>query len=171
MKRVAALPDDQIDTSDIPEIKGQAGWVRVHEHPEHPLHRVLSRLVSIRLPEPDIVLAQRLAQSKGLPYQTYIKSLLHEALEHERLVAEGINVHEATAPTKVEFNDRPANPEIHQRGGRGHVVGYSLGFVLRCQVLLYGRRRLVAIATPLRHSIVRVSEAAPNEMRVHARRP
>src|SRR5437879_9293330 len=54
LKRVAALPDDQIDTSDIPEVKDRAGWVRVHEHPEHPLHRVLSRLLSIRLPEPDI---------------------------------------------------------------------------------------------------------------------
>lgn len=88
LKRVAALPDDQIDTSDIPEAKGRAGWVRVHQHPEHRLHRVLSRLLSIRLPEPDIALAQRLAESKGLPYQTYIKSLLHEALERERVLAE-----------------------------------------------------------------------------------
>jgi hypothetical protein len=59
LKRLAALPDDQIDTSDIPEVKNRAGWVRVHEHPEHPLHRVLSRLLSIRLPEPDIALARR----------------------------------------------------------------------------------------------------------------
>lgn len=88
LKRLASLPDDQIDTSDIPEAKGRAGWVRVHEHPEHPLHRVLSRLLSIRLPEPDIALAQKLARSKGLPYQTYIKSLLHEALERERRFAE-----------------------------------------------------------------------------------
>jgi hypothetical protein len=88
LKRVAATPDDQIDTSDIPEMSGHTGWVRVHEHPEHPLHRVLSRLLSIRLPEPDIALAQELAAAKGLPYQTYIKSLLHEALEHERLLAE-----------------------------------------------------------------------------------
>jgi len=88
LKQVAALPDHQIDTSDIPEVTDRAGWVRVHEHPEHPLHRVLSRLLSIRLPEPDIALAQRLAESKGLPYQTYIKSLLHEALERERTLAE-----------------------------------------------------------------------------------
>ena len=88
LKRVAAMPDDQIDTCDIPETKDKTGWVRVHQHPEHPLHRVLSRLLSIRLPEPDIALAQRLAQSKGLPYQTYIKSLLHEALERERVLAE-----------------------------------------------------------------------------------
>src|SRR5579863_1323078 len=86
LRRLAALPDDKIDTNDIPEVKDRTGWVRVHEHPEHPLHRVLSRLLSIRLPEPDIALAQRLAASKGLPYQTYIKSLLHEALERERLV-------------------------------------------------------------------------------------
>jgi hypothetical protein len=83
LKRLAALPDDRIDTSDIPEVQDRTGWVRVHEHPEHPLHRVLSRLLSIRLPEPDIALAQRLAQSKGLPYQTYIKSVLHQALARE----------------------------------------------------------------------------------------
>lgn len=88
LKRVAGLSDDQIDSSDIPEVKDRAGWVRVHEHPEHRLNRVLSRLLSIRLPEPDIALAQRLAESKGLPYQTYIKSLLHEALERERVSAE-----------------------------------------------------------------------------------
>ena len=88
LKRVAALPDDRIDTSDIPEQKDRPGWVRVHGHPEHPLHRVLSRLLSIRLPEPDIALAQRLAESKGLPYQIYIKSLLHEALERERVLVE-----------------------------------------------------------------------------------
>jgi predicted DNA binding CopG/RHH family protein len=88
LKRLAALPDNQIDTSDIPELEDRAGWVRVHEHPEHPLHRVLSRLLCIRLPEPDIALAQRLAESRGLPYQTYIKSLLHEALERERALAE-----------------------------------------------------------------------------------
>ena len=85
LKDLATLSDDRIDTSDIPESKDREGWVRVHEHPEHPLHRVLSRLLSIRLPEPDIALAQTLAASKGLPYQTYIKSLLHEALERERL--------------------------------------------------------------------------------------
>ena len=88
LKRLAALPEDQIDTSDIPEVKDRAGWVRVHEHPEHPLHRLLSRLLAIRLPEPDIALAQRLAESKGLPYHTYIKGLLHEALERERLLVE-----------------------------------------------------------------------------------
>ena len=88
MKRLAALPDKDIDLSDIPEITNFTGFVRVHQHPEHPLHRVFSRLLSIRIPEPDIALAQKLAATKGLPYQTYIKSVLHEALERERLAAE-----------------------------------------------------------------------------------
>jgi hypothetical protein len=87
LTRATAMPDDRIDTSDIPDLGDRGGWVRVHEHPEHPLHRVLSRLLSIRLPEPDIALAQELARSKGLPYQTYIKSLLHQALQRERGLA------------------------------------------------------------------------------------
>ena len=39
--------------------------------------------VTMRLPVPDIE-AQNLAREKGLPYQTYIKMLLHEALKRER---------------------------------------------------------------------------------------
>jgi predicted DNA binding CopG/RHH family protein len=39
-----------------------------------------SRVVSIRLPENDIDLARQQAAKKGLPYQTYIKSVLHQAL-------------------------------------------------------------------------------------------
>jgi predicted DNA binding CopG/RHH family protein len=39
-----------------------------------------SPVVSLRIPEADIALARKQAQRKGLPYQTYIKSLLHETL-------------------------------------------------------------------------------------------
>lgn len=39
--------------------------------------------VTMRLPVPDIKTAQDLAHQKGLPYQTYIKMLLHEALKKE----------------------------------------------------------------------------------------
>jgi predicted DNA binding CopG/RHH family protein len=42
-----------------------------------------SRAVSIRLPETDLARMRRLATKKGLPYQTYMKSLLHEALDRE----------------------------------------------------------------------------------------
>ena len=47
--------------------------------------RVVSlKTVTMRLPVGDIETAQDLAGRKGLPYQTYIKMLLHEALERER---------------------------------------------------------------------------------------
>ncbi len=42
--------------------------------------RFADRPVTIRLPEADIELARDQAARKGLPYQTYIRSLLHETL-------------------------------------------------------------------------------------------
>ena len=42
------------------------------------------RTVTMRLPVADIESSQSLAHQKGLPYQTYIKRLLHEALKKER---------------------------------------------------------------------------------------
>jgi predicted DNA binding CopG/RHH family protein len=44
------------------------------------LERLATRPVTIRLNEADIELAQKQAKRKGMPYQTYIKSLLHETL-------------------------------------------------------------------------------------------
>lgn len=42
------------------------------------------KTISMRLPVADLETAQKLAATKGLPYQTYIKMVLHEALEKER---------------------------------------------------------------------------------------
>jgi len=39
-----------------------------------------ARVISLRVPKADLALARRQAEQKGLPYQTYIKSLLHETL-------------------------------------------------------------------------------------------
>lgn len=39
-----------------------------------------SRNVTIRMAEADLDLARKQAEEKGLPYQTYVKSVLHEAL-------------------------------------------------------------------------------------------
>jgi predicted DNA binding CopG/RHH family protein len=39
-----------------------------------------SPVVALRIPEADLALARKQAEQKGLPYQTYMKSLLHEAL-------------------------------------------------------------------------------------------
>lgn len=72
---LAALLNEQIDTSDIPEIKSTVGGVRGL------FYRPVTRPVTIRLSAPDVVMARRLSKAKGMPYQTYIKMLLHEALE------------------------------------------------------------------------------------------
>ena len=37
-------------------------------------------VVALRIPGADLALARKQAEKKGLPYQTYIKSLLHETL-------------------------------------------------------------------------------------------
>jgi len=37
-------------------------------------------VVALRIPEVDLNLARKQAEQRGLPYQTYIKSLLHETL-------------------------------------------------------------------------------------------
>jgi len=66
-----------IDTSDIPDLGNTTGWVRGL------MYRPVLRPISIRLPAPDIAAAQKLARKKGVPYQTYIKTLLHEALKRE----------------------------------------------------------------------------------------
>jgi predicted DNA binding CopG/RHH family protein len=39
-----------------------------------------SPVVALRIPETDLALARKQAEEKGLPYQTYIKSVLHETL-------------------------------------------------------------------------------------------
>jgi len=47
--------------------------------------RLETRLVTMRIPVRDLECAQQLAEQKGLPYQTYMKMLLHQALAKERL--------------------------------------------------------------------------------------
>jgi predicted DNA binding CopG/RHH family protein len=76
-ERLEAIRDRDIDTSDIPDLGNTTGWVRGL------MYRPVTRPISIRLPAPDIAMAQQLARKKGMPYQTYIKMLLHDALERE----------------------------------------------------------------------------------------
>ena len=77
LKRLAAMPDDQIDTTDIPELTSFAAGVRGR------FYRPVTQSVTIRLNAPDVEAARQLSKLKGLPYQTYIKGLLHEALVRE----------------------------------------------------------------------------------------
>lgn len=44
---------------------------------------LMNTQISIRIPEADLEKARALAGRKGIPYQTYIKMLLHEALLKE----------------------------------------------------------------------------------------
>jgi predicted DNA binding CopG/RHH family protein len=92
LKRLAAMPDDQIDTSDIPELTSFAGGVRGR------FYRPVTQSVTIRLNAPDVEAARQLSKLKGLPYQTYIKGLLHEALVREA---------KSVAPSK-------SRPEVRQ---------------------------------------------------------
>ncbi len=43
----------------------------------------LSKNITIRMPLADLERARRLLEKKGLGYQTFMKMLLHEALERE----------------------------------------------------------------------------------------
>ncbi|MBI4873193.1 MAG: hypothetical protein HY822_01025 [Acidobacteria bacterium] len=49
-----------------------------------PVVRGATKPVTIRLPIADVEAAQSLAERRGIPYQTYIKTILHQALEQER---------------------------------------------------------------------------------------
>ena len=42
--------------------------------------KAASPAVSLRIPAADLALARKQAEREGLPYQTYIKSLLHQTL-------------------------------------------------------------------------------------------
>lgn len=77
MKEIAAMPDRKIDTSDIPERKDWSDGVRGR------FARPETRLISIRISAEDLEMANRLADARGLPYQTYLKSILHQALVGE----------------------------------------------------------------------------------------
>jgi hypothetical protein len=77
LARVAALPDDQIDTSDIPELTGRTGGIRGL------FARGETQAISIRFNAADILKARLIAERKGLSYQAYIKSALHEAVEKD----------------------------------------------------------------------------------------
>ena len=76
-RKAVAIREKSIDTSDIPDLANTTGWNRGL------MYRPVLRPISIRLPAPDIAAAQKLARKKGIPYQTYLKTLLHEALERE----------------------------------------------------------------------------------------
>ena len=73
LAELAALPDEKIDFSDIPEIRDWSGWVRGK------FYRPVKKSVTVRL-DAD-VLAWLKAQGRG--YQTRINQLLRTAMESQ----------------------------------------------------------------------------------------
>ena len=49
-----------------------------------PVIRGATKPITIRMPLADIEAAQEIAERRGVPYQTFIKGLLHQALARER---------------------------------------------------------------------------------------
>jgi len=49
-----------------------------------PVVRGATKPITIRMPLADIEAAQEIAERRGVPYQTFIKGLLHQALARER---------------------------------------------------------------------------------------
>jgi predicted DNA binding CopG/RHH family protein len=76
-RKAVAIQDKSVDTTDIPDLANTTGWTRGL------MYRPVLQPISIRLAAPDIAAAQKLARKKGIPYQTYIKTLLHDALKRE----------------------------------------------------------------------------------------
>jgi len=62
-----------------------------------PVVRGVTRSTTIRLPITDIETAQQIAEKRGLPYQTYLKGLLHQALDAngKRDRSRGLALHKA----------------------------------------------------------------------------
>jgi predicted DNA binding CopG/RHH family protein len=48
-----------------------------------PVVRGATKPITIRMPVADVEVAREIAERRGVPYQTYIKGLLHKALERE----------------------------------------------------------------------------------------
>lgn len=78
LERLAALPDEAIDTSDIPSL-GEAFWANATRFRERALYRPVKQSTTVRL-DAD-VLQWLKAKCKG--YQTRINAILHEAMMRE----------------------------------------------------------------------------------------
>jgi predicted DNA binding CopG/RHH family protein len=48
-----------------------------------------SKAVSIRIPVDDLERVQAIAKQKGIPYQSYIKELIHKAVQPKSMTAKG----------------------------------------------------------------------------------
>jgi predicted HicB family RNase H-like nuclease len=89
--------DGTVGIKNVPSFRNEGEEVKWHDRThdavlefaiQHGLRgkrpaRGIAKPTSLRLPPQDLERARKLAERKGLPYQTYIKMLLHEALGKE----------------------------------------------------------------------------------------
>jgi len=61
----------------------ERGELRLRRLPASGVESAPARNITIRVPEQDLARARGLAAKRGLRYQTYLKMLLHEALDAE----------------------------------------------------------------------------------------
>ncbi len=59
-------------------------WDRAAEHAREAARLAPSIPLSLRIPARGLALAKQIAAKKGLPYQTYLKMLIHEGIERDR---------------------------------------------------------------------------------------
>ena len=76
LKALAALPDDTIDLSDMPEVTDWSGWTRGN------LYRPVKQQVTFRI-DADILEWFKAKQSGKRGYQTAINAALRKVVEEE----------------------------------------------------------------------------------------
>lgn len=77
LEALEALPDDKIDTSDIPEVTDWSGWTRGK------FYRPVKQQVTLRL-DADLIAWFKAKQGGQRGYQTAINAALREVVERER---------------------------------------------------------------------------------------
>jgi uncharacterized protein (DUF4415 family) len=79
LKRLAAMSDDDIDTSDIPEMKFENAFPFRDRHLYKHLFKPIKQSTTVRI-DADVLLWLR---AKGRGYQTRINKILREAMAKE----------------------------------------------------------------------------------------
>lgn len=77
LEALAAMPDDTIDLSDMPEVTDWTGWVRGK------FYRPVKKQVTLRL-DADVIDWFKTNQGGARGYQTAINAALRKVIEHER---------------------------------------------------------------------------------------
>lgn len=78
LERLAALPDEAIDTSDIPPLN-EAFWVNATRFGDQALYRPVKQSTTVRL-DADVL---QWLKAKGKGYQTRLNAILREAMMRE----------------------------------------------------------------------------------------